>query len=345
MAMTPRENAWASLRFEGPERIPRETWTLPWVRLNIPETLEELNKKYPSDYGWAGDVYRPSQRREGRPFTVGSSTDDWGCVFENIHEGIHGEVKNPILTNIDDWKDVVKPPFETLPEDLDAARDKVNRACAESDLMMRAGCNPRPWERYQFIRGSEEAMMDVMFPEEGAGDILKTIHEFYLKELEFWVTTDVDSISFMDDWGSQLALLIPPPVWREIFKPMYKDYCDIAHAHGKSAFMHSDGHTTEIYPDIVEVGVDAYNSQLFVMDMAELAKIAKGKMTIWGEIDRQHILSAKDPQVGRDAVREVAKHFYDPRGGVIAQFEVSPGSHGPTALAIHDEWEKVSRGE
>jgi len=147
----------------------------------------------------------------------------------------------------------------------------------------------------------------------------------------------------MDDWGSQRQLLIPPPLWRQFFKPLYREYCDLAHAHGKFAFMHSDGHIAEVYDDIVEIGVDALNSQLFCMDMADLARRAKGKLTFWGEIDRQHVLPAKDPQVGRAAVREVAKHFYDPAGGVIAQFEFTPGSHPATAIAIFEEWEQVQR--
>lgn len=341
MALTPRENAYAALNFEGPQWLPRETWMLPWATQNLKETTEAIKERFPDDFTWLGGVYNPSSCAKGNPFAVGQSTDEWGCVFENIHEGIHGEVKKPILTDLDQWESQFTPPYELLPKNLSAARDEINRKYEETDLFCRAGCNPRPWERYQFLRGTEEAMMDLMDPEDGASDVIQAIHEFHMKELEFWVTTDVDAIGFMDDWGSQTNLLISPDVWRSIFKPLYNDYSDIAHSNGKKIFMHSDGCIQDIYPDLVEIGIDALNSQLFVMDMEELAKVAKGKMTIWGEIDRQHVLSSEDPQVGRDAVREVASHFYDPRGGIMAQFELSPGSHGPTALAIHDEWEKV----
>ncbi len=43
----------------------------------------------------------------------------------------------------------------------------------------------------------------------------------------------------------------------------------------KFTFMHSDGHISETYPDLVEVGVDALNSQLFCMDLADLAAKAR----------------------------------------------------------------------
>jgi hypothetical protein len=207
-----------------------------------------------------------------------------------------------------------------------------------------AGCCPRPWEQMQFLRTTVEAMMDVMAPDDGARDLIRVIHEFYMKELEFWTSTDVDGIRFMDDWGSQQQLLISPPLWRDLFKPCYRDYCEIAKANGKFAFMHSDGQIQSIYPDLIEIGVDAVNSQLFCMDLDKLERIAKGKITFWGEIDRQHILPSRNPQDGRDAVRKVAEHLYDPSGGIIAQFEFGPGSNPDTALAIFDEWDRIAAG-
>jgi hypothetical protein len=343
MASTSRELVTKCLRFESPERVPRELWSLPWAERRYPAEMAEIRRRFPADIGGSPGVYRPSPRVRGESTTVGEFTDDWGCEFINIHDGVIGEVKHPLLPDLNDLA-ALRPPDEVLPVDVDAARDAVNRHCAASNLFIRAGCCPRPWERYQFLRGSENSMCDVMDPDAGLAKVLRTIHEFYLRELEFWVKTDVDAIGFMDDWGSQRQLLIPPRVWRELFKPCYRDYCDLAHAHGKFAFMHSDGHIAEVYEDLVEVGVDAMNTQLFAMDMADLARRVKGKITFWGEIDRQHVLVSPDPEAGREAVREVARHLYDPRGGVIAQFEAGPGVNPATAMAIFEEWERVGKG-
>ena len=98
-----------------------------------------------------------------------------------------------------------------------------------------------------------------------------------------------------------------------------------------------------IIPDLIEIGVDALNSQLFTMDMDYLSKIAKGKITFWGEIDRQHVLPSTDPEFVREAVRKVAKHFYDPKGGIFIQFEFGTGAHGPNAIIIFEEWENIIR--
>jgi hypothetical protein len=331
-----------ALRFENPARMPRDLWVLPWAAARYPAELAELQRRFPSDLCRAPDVYAPSSRRRGDMFACGEYTDEWGCVFENLQEGVIGEVKRPLLA---DWADraAFRPPVETLPQNVAAARRTVNAFCAQTDRFVTGACCPRPWERYQFLRGSENSMVDSMVPGEGLSTLLREIHAFYLRELEFWVTTDVDAITFMDDWGSQRQLLIPPVVWRDLFKPIYKDYCDLAHAHGKFAFMHSDGHIAEVYEDLVEIGVDALNSQLFVMDIAELGRRYKGRITFWGEMDRQHVLAATEPQIGRDAVRQVARHLFDERGGVIAQLELGPGGNSAVALAVFEEWAQVER--
>ena len=343
MASTSRELVRQCLKFEGPARVPRELWVLPWAERRYPAELAELRRQFPADFDWCPNVYRPSDRARGNPYAVGEYIDEWGCVFTNLQEGVIGEVKAPLLPDLADLA-ALQPPDDTLPSDVAAARDKVNGACAASERFVKGACCPRPWERYQFLRGSETSYLDVMEPEAGMTRVLRRLHEFYLRELEFWVRTDVDAITFMDDWGAQHQLLIPPRVWRELFKPLYKDYCDLAHAHGKFVFMHSDGCISEVYEDLVEIGVDAINSQLFVMDMADLARRIKGRITFWGEMDRQHVLSSPDPEVGRKAVREVVKHLYDPRGGVIAQLEFGPGAQPATVRAVFEEWDKVRGG-
>ncbi len=340
MPQTSRELVRNCLKFDSPERIPRDLWLLPWATQHFPEEVKQLEARFPSDITKPVAVYSRSALVEGDPYKAGQYIDEWGCVFTNLQDGCIGEVRNPIINDLADWQQV-KPPYEILPDIKELAREKVNRFCHETDLFVLSSCCPRPWERYQFLRGVENAMVDVLEPENGFLDLLKRIHEFYLTEIEFWVSTDVDAIMFMDDWGSQSNLLISPHYWREFFKPLYRDYCNLTHSHNKFAFMHSDGQISSIYADLVEVGVDAINSQLFCMNMKDLAKQAKGKITFWGEIDRQHILPSPDPQAGRDAVREVAEHLYNPAGGIIAQFELGLGANPATANAIFEEWEKI----
>jgi len=339
---TPREIVTRAIRFDSPERIPRDLWVLPCVEREFPKEIALLKEKYPCDIASPENPCRKSARASGNPYEIGESVDEWGCVFTNIHFGVIGEVKEPIIKELSDWRQT-RPPLETLPENLSKAKDVVNKSCANTDLFTKAPCCPRPWERYQFLRGTENAMMDVAMGDEDFTGLLHLIHEYYMKELEFWTKTDVDAVMFMDDWGAQNSLLINPESWRAFFKPLYKDYCEIAKSAGKIVMMHSDGHIASIYPDLVEIGVDAVNSQIFCMDFDFLEKEIRGKATFWGEIDRQHIMNLQDTEKVREAVRKVAKHLYDPAGGIIAQFELGPGANPHAAFAVFDEWEKIGQ--
>jgi hypothetical protein len=164
------------------------------------------------------------------------------------------------------------------------------------------------------------------------------LHAYYLEDIRGWCSSNVDGVMFMDDWGTQNTLLIRPQTWRELFKPLYQEYVNLIHAAGKFAFFHSDGHISAIYPDLIEIGVDAVNSQLFSMDIEALGRLYKGKITFWGEIDRQHILPFGSVDEVRAAVWRVRSALQDPAGGVIAQCEWGVDNPGKNIRAVYETW-------
>ena len=127
---------------------------------------------------------------------------------------------------------------------------------------------------------------------------------------------------------------------RRIFKPLYADYVEIAHGLGKRFFFHSDGYIRDIIADLIEIGIDALNCQVFCMDIEELAESFKGKITFWGEIDRQRILPFGTPQDVRRAVRRYVKALRDDRGGIIAQLAWSLNDPIENIIAAYEEWYK-----
>ena len=216
----------------------------------------------------------------------------------------------------------------------------MNRDCAATDKFTLGGPCPRPFEQLQFIRGSENLYLDLSEPPAELLAFMKEMHEFYCAVLEARARTDVDGLRFMHDWGSQRALLIAPNMWRELFKPMYRDYVQIAHARGKKLFMHSDGHINAIYPDLVEIGMDAVNSQLFCMGIESLAPFA-GKITFWGEIDRQHLLPDGTPADSTRAAGYVHRHLWK-NGGCIAQCEFGAAARPENVHAVYAAWDRLT---
>ena len=329
-----------TLSFDSPDRIPRQTWILPWAEANYPDEVETLRSAYPDDIIFAPALYKTSPKTIGDKYAVGEYVDEWGCRFSNVHGGVIGVVRQPLL---DDWDDLdrLQPPAETLSVDSDA----VNAFCRSRDaFVLSAFPGQRPFERFQFIRTMERALIDLVTEPPGLPELLNLIHAHYCKEVEAWARTEVDGIMLMDDWGTQQGLIVSPDIFRRFFKPMYRDYADIAKRFGKSLFMHSDGNIAEILPDLIEVGVDALNSQLFCMDIESLGERFRGKITFWGEIDRQTILPRGSRQDIARAVHKVHDNLYCD-GGVIAQCEFGLGARPENVLAVFETWDSIKVSE
>ena len=336
--MTSRERVHRCLEFAKPDRVPRDLWMLPAARQEHGNAaIDDFVKRWPSDFTQCNAGRKPAKLKYGDPYKPGQSRDEWGCVFENLMPGVHGEVKNPL---IDDWSKLsdLRPPVELLEVDTAAAAD----FCKSTDLFVFASGWARPFERIQFLRGTENVFMDLAEDSPEFFEMLRIVHEFYLKQYELWARTPCDALVMMDDWGSQRSLLISPAQWRRVFKPLYAQYAQVAHDHGKKFFMHSDGHIFDIYEDLIEIGIDAINSQLFCMDIEQIGRRFKGRISFWGEIDRQHVIPYGTEQETRDAVKRVVDNLWSPDGGVIAQFELTPGGKLANAQAIYETWYELT---
>ena len=331
--MNSREVVLRTLEFDRPDRIAMDMWVLPWAEMRYNDTVKQIRADYPGDISSPDFGYADKPDTEGDPYVLGRYIDEWGCVFENRQAGIIGEVKNPILKDLKDWQNV-RVPVELLSFNA----EQVNESCAGSDRFMLGGCLPRPFERLQFIRGSANVYLDLAAETPEIFKLLDMIHQFYLEKLTLWCKTDVDGLFIMDDWGSQNSLLISPDMWRKIFKPLYKAYAEASHRYGKKIFMHSDGNIIDIIPDLIEIGIDALNSQIFCMGVENLSRF-KGKITFWGEICRQHLLPEGKSEDIKNVV-EMVKNCLGNDGGVIGQCEFGPGSKPENVMEVYRSWDK-----
>jgi hypothetical protein len=332
--MLPRELVYKTLEFENKTNIvPRNLWLLPVAISSYEKDIERITKKYPDDIGYAPVVLKEQSIRSGDPYQLGQSTDEWGCKFNSINAGIMGEVHETLVKE-EEWEDWgnIHIPNELLSID----KEIINDYCKSTDKFVLSTVLARPFEQLQFIRTTEQLYMDIMTRPPLMFKAIEQMHVFYCEHFEEWAKTDVDALFFMDDWGTQKSLLISPTLWREIFKPMYKDYAEIARRNNKKLFFHSDGHILDILPDLIEIGVDAINSQIFCIGIEKLQQF-KGKITFWGEIDRQHILPFGRKEDVFNAVKSV-KDLLWADGGCIAQCEFGPGATPSNVEAVFEAW-------
>jgi uroporphyrinogen decarboxylase len=335
--MNSRERVIKTLEFEEVDRIPRHFWTLPAIPMYRQNELDEVTEKYPSDFGSPDYSYGIGKRCIGNYAVMGQYTDAWGCEWHVAEPGVVGEVK---VYPLADWSalDNYELPWELL-DNADLSR--VNDSCRKSDKFIIASTENRLFERMQFLRGTENLFMDLALGEKEVYKLRDMLHKFFIREMKMWADKEVDAVSFMDDWGTQKTLLISPNLWREFFKPLYKEYCDLLHSKGKYAFFHSDGNIESIYPDLIEIGVDAVNSQLFCMDIEQLGEKYAGKITFWGEIDRQFILPFGSTEDVKNAVDRVAKSLLkEKRTGVVAECEWGKNDPKENIMAVFEQWDK-----
>ena len=99
--MTSRELVLRTLELDNRGRASRHLWSLPWAEIHYPEELKNIHSAFPDDI-----TYAPSKHtswKGGGWFMKGEYVDEWGCVFENLQDGVIGEVKEPLIT---DWNQI-----------------------------------------------------------------------------------------------------------------------------------------------------------------------------------------------------------------------------------------------
>ena len=335
---TSRALVYQTLEFSKPKRIPRDLWSTPWANETFNNQLAALQKDFPTDFLRVNGCYGPipNRKAQGVPFVRGSYTDDWGITWHCGEDGVCGEVKE-YLVKAPEWGDAAAIDFPLWMRDIN--KEEINRICRATDKFTIGGPFPDIFQKMQFFHGTENFFCDLMDPPPAMLDFLKRLHIFYCEVLEEFAKTEVDAIAIMDDWGTQRSLLISPELWVDYFKPIYKDYLDIAKQHGKKMFMHSDGQILDILPHLTELGLDALNLQIGCMDMERLRRFS-GKLTFWGEVDRQTTLFFGGVEEVREEVTRIYENLYQD-GGCIAQCEFAKGTKYENVRAVFEAWDAV----
>ncbi len=156
------------------------------------------------------------------------------------------------------------------------------------------------FERAWTMRGMENLMMDFIEEPEFVEELFTAIADYNLKLVEKALTYDIDAVYFGDDWGQQQGLIMGYPRWKEYIAPQLKRMYGLVRGAGKYQFIHSCGDVDELFPDLIELGLNCFNPfQPEVMDTMALMEEYRGKLSFWGGLSTQSILPHGDGGVGR----------------------------------------------
>jgi len=314
--MNSRERVAATLEFKNPDRVPVDMWIHRATQLKYGKELDDLLEQYPLEivrlFGPTDRNFYPEMSDEGL------FKDPWGSTWMVLRKGINGEVKGPAIEDMSKVKEY-NPPYKWLEEEWKKYDDVVNRKIEEGRKkgLFIYGGYVEVFQRMQFIRGTENLLCDLGCDTENALILRDKVVEYFKTYLQYWFEKDVDAIYFSDDWGTQRALLISPKMWKEFFKPVYKELMEMVKAKGKYIFYHTCGYIFDLYPEFIDLGVDAINTQIHCMGLDNVAEKYAGKITFWGEMDRQNLLPYGTPEDIYKVQKQMKDKLFVNGGGLI----------------------------
>ena len=331
---TSRVLVYRTLEFASPSRIPRQLFSPPGIEKKWKNALQHIRSKYPDDLVLAPVFYLSPETSPLKPVGRNLYRDEWGCLWERPAPYYLGKVKEAPLKDLS-LISGYRPPESILKID----REAVRSFCRRTECFVLSGVEVRLFERLQALRGEMELFQDLVHLPGEFMALLKLVHEFNLKLIDVWSSTSVDGLVLVDDWGSQNRLLISPRLWRRLFKPLYREYVELIHSRSKKVFFHSDGYILEIIPDLVAIGIDALNAQLFTLGLNKLQEIARGKLTFWGCADVEFFQVAKTKVEITRRVKAL-KEKLSFQGGIIARVDFVPGVETENIINFLAAWER-----
>ena len=144
----------------------------------------------------------------------------------------------------------------------------------------------------------------------------------------------IDAIAGGCDYGCNSGPFISPELFRKVVFPGLKAYCDLIHEYGMPFIHHSCGKNIALVDQMVEAGVDVWQSIQPENDIADLKKRYGKNITIWGGVPAGLLVTGKPDDVraaGRKAL-EICK----PGGGFVyaTSHSIMPGAKHENYLAM-----------
>jgi hypothetical protein len=181
------------------------------------------------------------------------------------------------------------------------------RVAAYSDDFAVFGSVCEPYEYLWRIIGPESALSWMATDAELLARFVDRLGRFMLELAEAQIAAGRGRLCGMYVWGDVAyvrGMLFGAPRWREMFKPHVKALVDLFHRHELMVVYHGCGNAREIFEDMVEIGLDAYNplEAKSGLDVVELKRHFAGRLAFVGNVDVR-VLERGDPREIRDHVR------------------------------------------
>lgn len=306
--MTPKERVTAAIRHQETEKVPYQ------IDFTQPAAAKLI--QHVGDPGYIDRIgnHIASVKYGGRKeYAPGYARDHFGVVWNQTKDKDIGVIEDYLITG---------PSLAgyAFPEvDAAAWRALLEQAVADAgDRFLMVGLGFSMFERAWSLRGMENILMDMVAEPEFVDQLLEAICEFQLRIIDVALEYPIDGVHFGDDWGQQKGLIMGPTYWRRFIKPRVARMYERVERAGRFVSQHSCGDIQELFPDLIEMGLDVYQTfQPEIYDVPAVKREFGRDLTFWGGLSTQRAL----PFLSPDEVREYTLDMITimrPGGGYIA---------------------------
>lgn len=317
--MTPRERVYAALQFHDTDIVPYE------VGFTVP-AYQKMAEHYgdPDFQSKIGNHLAGISHRQCSPWVEvepGHFKDEWGVIWNRTIDKDIGNVENrvlpePTLAGCEFPKMPSPGLFELYPRFIEQNPDLFRISSIGFSLFERA------WS----MRGMENLLMDMIEHPGFVHELFDRICDLNVAQIDEAMKFDIDAFQFGDDWGSQAGLMMGPTLWREFIKPRIRRMYQHVRAAGKFVMIHSCGKVQELFPELVECGLQVFNPfQPEVMDVFEMKRQYHGRLAFYGGISVQRLLPHGTPDEVRTEVRRLLRELGKSGGYIASPSHAVPG--------------------
>ncbi|MDP6111735.1 MAG: uroporphyrinogen decarboxylase family protein [Planctomycetota bacterium] len=268
--------------------------------------------------------------------------DEWGCLWHFPGMGLDGQV---IEAPLDSWDkfDAWEPPSSA--ERVTAIREAAEERPADAPAPGAGTEHGFIFLRLTYLRGWDNFMLDVAEDSPRLYELRDIVADYWYALTEAHLDCGATHLGAADDLGMQDRLPISPASWRKLIKPAFQRVFGLARDRGASVSLHTDGCIVDVIPDLIEVGVTTLNPQDLVNGLDNLERLAKGKVSIALDVDRQSLTYLGTAEELDAHIRKCIRTLGSQEGGLSLGWGVYPGTPIENIEAIcramqkyHDMW-------
>lgn len=324
--MNNKERVFTSLKHHQPDKIP---YNISFTQKAYQNMIEYSGDRFEEQLNNCFIILSTEKKNGWNEVKPDIWEDEFGVRWNRSIDKDIGVVSNCLISqdNINSYR-FPDPENPGRYEDFKSLIEKHN------DKFVIAQIGFSLFERAWTLAGMENILMAMVAEPAFVHDLLDRILDYNMKVIEHACAYDIDGMLFGDDWGQQTGLIMGPQLWREFIASRVKEMYQYVKSKGKYVMIHSCGKVDEIFPDLIEAGLDVFNPfQPEVMNVFEIKKKYGNKLSFYGGISTQKTLPYGTVDETREAVRRMLYEVGRNGGYIAAPAHAIPGDAKPENIA------------